>query len=95
MRRSVFHLLAPVVAATLVVSLRHEQWLIVLGITALGLVFARRRVRERRRWLPALLAVRAVASATPEGGDDAVDVATAELVVLAKGDLPVRIGPLT
>lgn len=86
MRFRPLHLLAPAVAATLVVSLRHELWLIVLGMTALVFVFARRHVQEHRRWLPALLAVRAVATAAPEIGEDAVDIATVELVVLAKGD---------
>jgi hypothetical protein len=70
-------------------SLRHELWLILLGVTALVVVFVRRHVQERRCWLPALVAVRAVASTTPEIGDDAVDDATVELVVLAKGDLDV------
>ena len=89
MRLRPLHLLAPAVAAALVVSLRYELWLIVLSITALVVVFARRHVQNRRRWLPAMLAVRAVAAATPEIGDAAVDAATVELVVLAKGDLGV------
>ena len=89
MRLRPLHLLAPAVAAALVVSLRYELWLIVLGITALVVVFARRHVQDRCRWLPALLAVRATASAQPEIGDHAADAATVDLVVLAKGDLDV------
>lgn len=78
------HVLGPFTGALFVVSLRHGLWLFVLVIAALVVVLARRHVQEQRRWLPALAAVRAIAS-TEETGTEPLDLTAGELAVLSKG----------
>lgn len=79
-------LLAPAAGALLAVSIRYGLWLIVLGTMALVVAVARRVRQDQRRWLPAMLAVRALTSAQPRASTDRNEgVAAAELAVLAKG----------
>lgn len=80
------YLMAPAAGVLFALALRYGLWLIVLGTTALVVVLVRRALQDQRRWLPARLAVRALASAQrPDVTRRGEDVASAELVVLAKG----------
>lgn len=78
------HALGPVTGALFVLSFRHGLWLFVIGIASLVVLLTRRHLQERRRWLPSLVAVRAIAS-TEQSGGDGTDITAAELVVLSKG----------
>ena len=76
--RSVVYALA---AAAVVVCWRLELWSLVIGSVATVAVLARRALEQRRRWLPALLAARAL-STLEEANRDPLSV---ELAVLSKG----------
>ncbi len=88
-RLTLFQLFSPPAGALLAVSIRYELWLVVLGVTALVVVLARRHLLDRHRWLPALLAARALATVRPEPSQDGVETGAPELAVLAKGRMPV------
>ena len=78
-------LCGPAAGVVLVSSLRAGLWLIVLGVVAAVAVLIRRELQDRRGWLPALLAVRAVSRPARPSGDAAFEASAAELAVLARG----------
>lgn len=71
----------PVAAGAVVVCWRLELWSLVIGSVAHVAVLARRNFEQRRRWLPAFLASRAI-TAVEERKRDPVPV---ELALLSKG----------
>jgi len=84
-----FCVASPLGATVLVISYRLELWLIVLGLVAFAAVLLRRHLEDRLIWLPALVAVRALGSMPhrPAGCGVEVETSSAELAILARGQL--------
>ena len=74
---------APLATGGAVLAARNDIWLPVIALVAGAAVLARRHIAEQRRWLPALLAARALPTdgAAPEWAE----LLPVELAILSKG----------
>ena len=70
-------------------SVRHGLWLFALGFIAAVVVVARRELRERRSWLPVLLAIRALSSTGAHDSSGGQSTTAGELAVIARADADV------